>query len=424
METMQIAPARLCGSVQVPSSKSLAHRAVIAASLCQGKSVLRGVDLNDDVRATLAGMQALGAQAAWQEGRLAVQGLHAGERAQGDCSIDCNESGSTLRFLIPLALALRGKETTFIGRGNLGKRPLDPFFEIMRTQGLPFSHEGDPLCLKVRGLLQSGKFALRGDISSQFLTGLLFALPLLQGDSDIELTTLLQSAGYVELTLDVLRDFGIKVVPTPGGYHVPGGQHYCAGSYAVEGDYSQAAFFLVAGALGSDVAVQGLRADSHQGDRLVMDILQRMGAQFNWTGDTLQCRAPQGLRGTRIDAAQCPDIIPPLAVAAALARGRTEVVNAGRLRIKECDRLSAIAHELGALGAHITEQPDSLIIDGVASLSGGRAFSHQDHRIAMMLAIAATRCDKPVLLQEPGCVSKSYGNFYEDYQKLGGVCGR
>lgn len=408
MAYLEIRPAKLAGKIAAPPSKSMAHRAVICAALAQGTSTIRGVDYSDDILATMGAMRALGAEITAQGDTLTVRGIGGRELPRGEALVDCNESGSTLRFCIPVFAAL-GREARYIGRGNLGKRPLAPYYDIFDAQGVPYRHEEGKLDLRVSGRLRAAELSLPGDVSSQFISGLLFALPLLGEGASIRVTGGLESRQYLDLTLAAMRDFGVEIQNREYREFTLGDRReYGPCDYTVEGDYSQSAFFAVANALGSAVEVENLRADSLQGDRAAVEILARMGA------------GKGRLRGTEIDAADCPDVIPVLALAAVLAEGTTHIVRAGRLRIKECDRLSATVQELNALGARIEEGPDSMTITGVETLRGGTVWSHGDHRMAMMLAIAATCCQKPVILKDPECVSKSYGHFFRDYEKLGG----
>jgi len=360
-------------------------------------------------------------------------------------TIDCGESGSTLRFLIPLACLGGGADdlggTTFTGRGKLIQRPLDVYYEIFDRQRIEYTNTDGGLPLAVKGLLKPDAFKVRGDVSSQFITGLMLALPLLDGDSTIEITTGLQSRGYVELTLDVLKDFGIEVENDDfKKFYIKGNQSYQSADYRVEGDYSQAAFWLVAGLLGGGIRCKGLNPGSVQGDRAIVDVIRQMGGEIrtgpastvdgaNESGqaDTGAKPAlgfvetvPSVTRGTEIDASQCPDLVPVLAVLGALSRGTTRIINAKRLRIKESDRLRAISTELNKLGADITELEDGLIIEGKEWLKGGMADSWNDHRIAMALAVASVKCKKPVIITGSGAVKKSYPHFWEDFERLGG----
>ena len=431
MGDMMLTPARLDGSVRVPPSKSLAHRAVLCAALAGGgESILRNVAYSDDIRATLQGAVALGASARQEGDTLRVQGISSPEKT---ARIDCNESGSTLRFLLPIALAL-GVSTHFVGRGNLGKRPLTAYFDMMREQGISFeTGEGDLLDLRVRGKLRPGRFVLPGNVSSQYITGLLLALPLLDAPSEIAIEGPLESKGYLDLTLQTMAHFGVRVEHEDYRLFKIAPGEYRPADTTVEGDFSQAAFFLSAGVLqslrrdGGRVAVEGLSPLSAQGDRAVCEILETMGARVEWDEQGHLCCTAAELRGCVIDAAPCPDIIPILSAVACACRGETRILNAGRLRIKECDRLAAVARELTALGAEIQEGEDFLLIAGRKEkkwpFSGDTTvWSHADHRMAMTLSVAATVCEKPFVLKDYPCVSKSYPDFYEDYRSLGGVC--
>lgn len=422
MNSLRLSKSKLNGTVKVPPSKSMSHRAIICAALGNGTSIIENIDYSDDINATIDAMVALGAVIDKNNDKLTISGIYREDSIQKTVRvIDCNESGSTLRFIIPISLLFDGM-TKFVGKGNLGKRPLDTYFDIFKEQGIKYSNIENELNMIVKGVLKPGEFNLPGNISSQFITGLLFSLPLLDGDSKINITTNIESKGYIDLTLDCMKDFGIEVENK--GYKefiIKGNQKYISRPYRVEGDYSQAAFYLAADALGSDVDVADLKSNSLQGDKEVIDILERMGAKFIVDKSNIKCKVEEELVATIIDASQCPDIIPVISAVAALAKGRTEIINAGRLRIKECDRLKAVATELNKLGAKIVEKEDRLIIDGVNELQGGvKVWSWKDHRIAMTLAIASTRCINPIELTDYDCIAKSYPGFFEDFKMLGG----
>ena len=403
MKKVILSPATPHGEIRVPPSKSAAHRAILCAALSHGRSVVDYVDLSADILATLRGADALGASVRPHPGGVIIDGTHAFQ--PGHAEIHCGESGSTLRFLIPLSLVLRGGGR-FTGRGRLMERPQEPYFRLFEEKHVCYSLEAG--VLTVRGALPSGCYALPGNVSSQFITGLLYALPLLEGDSDILLTTPLESGGYVDMTLDVLERFGVRAVPNGScAFHVPGGQTYRPHDMAIESDYSQAAFWYAARGLGSQVELQGLNPFSVQGDRCIVE-------------DSASLCGPGEVE---LDVSQCPDLVPPLAVQAALRPGQTtRIVGAARLRMKESDRLSAVTQVLNALGSRVEEHPDSLTILGVDTLAGGVAVdSHNDHRIAMMAAVATTRAAAPVTIRGAESVRKSYPNFWEDYQRLGGM---
>ena len=423
MGSLKLYPSNLKGEVKIPPSKSMAHRAVICAALGDGISKITNIDLSDDIIATIDAMRAIGAVINNNSEYIEVKGIRSKDLSldrEYERVIDCNESGSTLRFLVPIALAFEGV-TRFVGKGNLGKRPLNTYYEIFDAQGIKYEYKEGILDLVTSGKLSSGEFKVKGNISSQFITGLLFALPLLDGDSKIIITTELESIGYLDLTLSAMKDFGIEIINKDyKEFIIKGNQSYKSRDYRVEGDYSQGAFFLSADAIGADVNILDLKEDSLQGDKEVIDILTRMGLSIIKEGNNTKGNVKE-LRSTLIDASQCPDIIPVLSAVAALCEGRTEIINAGRLRIKECDRLKAVTLELNKLGAKIEEKPEGLIIDGVKEFKGGvNVWSHKDHRIAMTLAIASIKCKEPIILVDYECVSKSYPQFFEDFKMLGG----
>ena len=422
MADLKIYPSKLEGSVKVPPSKSMAHRAIICASLSDGKSKIDNIDYSDDIIATIEGMRSLGANIIQDNDSLEIDGIYSSTGVKReDRIIDCNESGSTLRFLVPISLLVPGK-SKFIGRGNLGKRPLDTYYEIFDKQDIKYSYQEENLNLNIEGTLKGGEFYVKGNVSSQFITGLLFTLPLLKEDSKIIITTDMESKGYIDLTLSAMKDFGVNIINNNyKEFIIKGNQKYFSRKYRVEGDYSQGAFFLCANALGNNIEVQDLSLNSLQGDKEVVDILERMGSNFINSKNGIKNEINNGITSTIIDGSQCPDIIPVLAATASLAKGRTEITNSGRLRIKECDRLAAVNSELSKLGVNIIENEDGLIIDGIDSLEGGiEVWSHKDHRIAMTLAVVATRCKNPIILKDYECIAKSYPKFFEDYKMLGG----
>ena len=382
-----ILPGTLKGAVTPPSSKSQTHRAVLALMLAQGEGKLSNLAVSQDIQAT----------------QDCVAALKSGQPAQADGLplLDCGESGSTLRFLIPVALAVRGGGH-FTGRGRLMERPQGPYIRLFEEKGISWNQEG--ACLTVAGQLEPGVYALPGNVSSQFITGLLYALPLLPGDSRIVLTTPLESRGYVDMTLDMLRRFDIKVEEQEDGFLVPGNQTYQARDLTLEADWSGAAFWYAANFLGAQVDIQGLNPDSVQGDRQIGTLYWKL--------------ARPGI--VDIDLSQCPDLAPPLAVMAAVRKRTTRFVNAGRLRMKESDRLETIARTLNALGAKAQVGEDTLILEGLDHLEGGTVDGCNDHRIAMMAAVAAVACKEPVTILGAECVKKSYPRFWEDYTALGG----
>lgn len=396
-KTVTITPSPLSGKITVPPSKSISHRALICAALADGKSEITNLLDCADTKATIDILRAFGAKITQNGDKTVVEGI---KDPSAEAIADCCESGSTLRFLIPVAAAL-GCRTEFLGRAKLPQRPITPYLTELTKNGVTFETETMPY--KISGKLKAGDYSLAGNISSQFISGLLFALPILDGESKIILTSPLESKPYVDITIAELKKFGVDITETEYGWHIAGNQQYTPFNTAIEADMSQAAFFVVANALGSKIEIEGLNPNSLQGDRAILDITEKAkGKAFD------------------VDASQIPDLVPILTVLAALSEGTSHITSCGRLRIKECDRLAAITEELNKLGAKVTELPDSLVIEGVKELHGGVCDSHTDHRIPMSLAIASTRSTEPVTLNGAECVSKSYPTFFEDFVSLGG----
>lgn len=413
MPDIIVSPSCLCGTVTAPPSKSAAHRALICAALADAVSTVSPLSDSKDMQATIQVLTEMGSQFDRKPDGVTVMG---GQFTQKTAILNCKESGSTFRFLLPVAAAL-GLEATFCGEGRLPARPIDILASQMKAHGVRFSSGHMPFT--IYGKFTGGKFSLPGDVSSQFVSGLLFALPMLEQDSEIVLTSPLESAGYVDMTLRALGCAGIKIEQTSNGYFIKGRQRYRPHTYTVEADYSNAAFWLVAGMLCGDISIFGLDPASAQGDRAVIDILRKMGGALTVEDHTVVCRRSE-LTGIRIDAAPIPDLVPILAVAAACASGETEIYNAARLRIKESDRLATVSAMLNALGADITEHPDSLIIRGSEKLHGAVVDGANDHRIVMSAAIAALRCDSPVTITGAHAAQKSYPDFFDILTKLGG----
>ena len=412
-----IHPKKLKGIVSIPPSKSLSHRAIIAASLSEEESVISNVMFSKDILATISAMKALGAKIEVEGTTLRIKGSKV---KRTDNVIDANESGSTLRFLIPIAL-VNPTPMEFIGRNHLVKRPLDSYFEIFQKLGIQFTLPEDAyLPLKTTGGLVPGKYEVRGNISSQFITGLLFALPLLNGDSVIEIIGTLESKGYVDLTLDILSKFGIEIINHEyTSFEIKGNQSYHSYNYTVEGDYSQTAFFLIAGAMGADIQLKGMNPISYQGDKKIIDDISSLNGNIQFDHELLYC-LPSQTKGTTIDFSQSPDLGPALTVLASVSEGVSYFKHVSRLRIKECDRVTCMKEELEKLGAKIDEEPDTMKIYGTKKLHGGVVDSHNDHRVAMALAMASLKMDEDLTILNAECVSKSYPNFWEVFEALGG----
>lgn len=416
---VKITPQVLSGTVQAPPSKSFAHRAVLGAFLAKDKCLIKNLHLSADISATLDCISRLGAK--WNYSKeTATATVEQGDAPSSPILLDCGESGSTLRFFIPIAMAMHD-EVQFTGHGRLMERPLDPYFEIFSEKNIEYSLEGS--ILTVKGRLTPGTYAIDGSVSSQFITGLLYALPLLDGDSKINIKGSLTSRAYIDITLDVLKKFGIKIKnENYSSFTIKGNQKYKAQSYTVEGDFSNAAFWLAAGALGCDITCTGLDENSLQGDKAIIEIIESTGAAVERIGkNSFRAHHTAGMHGVTVDADAVPDLVPILAVLFSFCKGTSRIENAGRLRIKESDRLAAITAELTKMGASITEGPDYLEINGKQILNGAEVSSWNDHRIAMAAAIAACRCEGEVSIDgAKKAVTKSYPSFFEDYIMLGG----
>ena len=414
---LQILPTPLAGRLAAIASKSQAHRLLICAALGDRPAQVICPDTSQDMEATVRGLCALGAQidrneTGWTVRPIAAPPAHA--------EPDVGESGSTLRFLLPLAGAL-GVSAHFRLHGRLPQRPLAPFDAVLTAHGMTIRRDaaGD---IFTGGRLCAGDFALPGNVSSQFFSGLAFALPLLGGSSTMRWTTPLESAPYLTLTRRALAEFGIHMADCENGLFVHGGQHGTspAAPVCVEGDWSNAAFPLCAGALAGDgVTVTGLRPDSPQGDRKILDYLRAFGAQVTESEAGVTVR-PGALHGLEIDAADVPDLVPVLAAVAAAAQGETRMVHAARLRIKESDRLCTTRALLRAVGAEVTETADGLCIHGGQALHGARVDAAGDHRIAMTAAVLSVKCGGPVTVCGAEAVAKSYPGFWADFAALGG----
>lgn len=418
---VRLTPVKLCGSIPAISSKSDAHRLLIAAALSDRETEILCNVLSEDIRATARCLAALGAKVAFSENRMRVHPIPRTENAEGaPVTLDCGESGSTLRFLLPVVSAL-GKNGVFTGGGRLPQRPITELREAMEAHGVHFSEKG-AFPIHTSGALKAGEYTLRGDVSSQYVTGLLFALPLLSDDSTLRLLPPVESKPYIEMTMATLRRFRIRIFFTGEEFWIPGGQTYKSpGTVSVEGDWSNAAFFLTAGALGAPVTVTGLNPDSPQGDKAILEILRRMGAAVETAGESATV-SPGALHGIAQDMADIPDLAPIFSVAAAAARtGETAIQNAARLRLKESDRLAAIHRMLGSLGVSCTETADGLLIPGGQSISGGETSGFGDHRMVMAAAIASILAETPVTIDGAEAVEKSYPHFFEDFKYLGGM---
>ena len=410
------APGPKTGRVCPPCSKSQAHRLLICAALGEGETVVECDSVSRDIEATADCLRALGAGIRPTAGGYVVEPVRS--VPEGEVFLPCGESGSTLRFLLPIVGAL-GADAVFRREGRLPARPLAPLDAELIRHGMTLTEDGADL--RCSGMLRPGAYTMPGDISSQYISGLLMALPHLDGDSTLTVTGKVESGAYITITENVLALAGIRMDKRQGGWSIPGGQTGALpGKIQVEGDWSGASFFLSIGALGREgVTAEGMNLSSAQGDRDVLEVLRAMGAEVTEEGSSVTVRGGS-LHGTVIDAAQIPDLIPTLAAVAAAAEGETRIINAARLRLKESDRLSATAQMLRSLGGTAVELPDGMVIRGGIPLHGGAVDARGDHRIAMAAAVAACAADGEVTVDGGECVAKSYPAFWEDYAALKG----
>lgn len=415
MPNVKYSPYTPSGTITAPPSKSDVHRAIICAALSGGVCTITPVALSNDIKATIGCVEALGAKTSIDKDILTVDGTDIFKNKSA--TLDCIESGSTLRFLIPVAAA-GGIDAEFTGSGSLVTRPIGLYNDILPDKGVTLdSNNGLPL--KIGGKLKAGVFKVSGNISSQFISGLLFALPLLRGDSDIILTSPIQSAGYINMTIRTMEKFGIEVDVTDTGWHVRGSQRYIPSDYKTDGDWSQAAFFLVSGAINGEITVNNLNTDSKQGDRKIAELLREFGAEVIQEADSATVKKSK-LSAIEINASQIPDLVPALAVCASFAEGTTKIINAERLRIKESDRLKSTAALINSLGGNAVELPDGLEITGSEKLIGGTAKGFNDHRIVMSAAVCAAGAQNPIICTDALSVNKSYPEFFNDYNSVGG----
>ncbi len=402
---IKITPNKISGSIESIASKSFAHRALICACLAKGESKIKINTTSADIEATVACLKKLGAIIEKNGSMYSVTPIADPYKS---AELDCNESGSTLRFLLPVICAL-GTKAVIHGSGRLPERPLSPLREELIRAGALIS---DSFPLSVMGRISAGEFTLRGDVSSQFVTGLLMALSYLSGGK-INLLPPVQSRPYIDITLQVLRRFGANIKEENNTFYINNAP-LTGCDFAVEGDWSNAAFPLCMGA-----TVTGLNPESVQGDKAIIDVLQSMGAEIFQRNDSFSADISR-LHGGRIDAADIPDAVPVIAAIAATADGKTVIYNGERLRIKESDRIRTTCAMLRSLGADITETDDGMIINGRKILKGGEALSYNDHRIAMAAAVAACNCKSGVIIRQAEAVNKSYPEFFNDYNRLGG----
>ena len=413
--TVECTPSVLSGTIQSISSKSHAHRVLICAALSQNPTKIYCNVMSKDIAATIDCLKSMGTEIITDGDTITV----IPKEFNKDSSLDCNESGSTLRFFMPVVSAL-GMNATINGRGRLPQRPISPLKEEMEKKGVTF-HTSNVFPLHLSGQLQSGEYEIQGNISSQFITGLLFALPILQGDSKLKLIPPVESKSYLDITVSVLRQFGIEIQEKENLYIIKGNQKYTSPEeIRVEGDWSNASFFLCAGALcEKGVTVTDLDTNSPQGDKKILEVLKNMGADVSISGSEITVKKNK-LNGITVDASDIPDAVPIISVVAIACEGDTTIINAGRLRIKESDRIASVMDMLSTVGANVTETDDGIIIRGGNILTGGTVNGYNDHRIVMSASILSSLCKDKVIITDSNAVEKSYPDFFTDFNNMGG----
>ena len=420
MEVVVESTSHLEGAVSAPPSKAYVHRMLIASLLSKGTSTISNPLISDDTRATLEAVKAFGAETVLHENCWTIHGQETLKTPSHP--IDCKESGSTLRFMVPVA-ALAPKTSTLLFKHSFEKRPVAPLLESLKELGVDSAvQQRNGSAVEVcGGGIRGGKTSIRGDVSSQFISGLLFACPKAEEDTEITVTTPLESKGYVEMTMEVLIEHGIEgaVAPELSRLWIPSNQVYKPCNHVVPGDFSSAAFLLGAAAVtSSKVTIKNLNCQTAQGDRAIVCILEDMGAAVE-AGDNSVTVEGRQLAAIDVDAKDIPDLVPVCAVLACYAEGTSEIYNAKRLRYKESDRLDSICKELKKMGADVVVKNDGLTIKGSSALRGASIDPHNDHRIAMACAVAALGAKGKTKIQNVECINKSYPQFFNDLRVLG-----
>jgi 3-phosphoshikimate 1-carboxyvinyltransferase len=412
---------RLSGEVSAPPSKAYTHRMLVAGLLSSGETQISNPLVSEDTQATLQAVEAFGAKVNLQKNYWKVEGTTTLDAPKNP--IDCRESGTTLRFMIPIA-ALAPNSSIFYLEASLKRRPITPLLESLKQLGVEsnFQQKNESSSIQIQGRgIKGGKATIRGDISSQFISGLLFACPRAKEDSEITLTTPLESRGYVQMTKEILDKHDVKVFISEdyGQLKIPSKQVYKSYSHEVPGDFSSGAFLLAAAAItSSKVRVKNLDCDTAQGDKVIVGILEKVGSKVKMTDDYVEVEGKQ-LDAIDVDAKDIPDLVPVCAVLACYSKGVSTIYNAERLRYKESDRLSSLYDELNKMGAEIVVKKDALTIRGPCVMRGKTIDPHSDHRIAMACAVAALGASGETKIQNSECVKKSYPKFFTDLRLLG-----
>ena len=422
MSTAIIRKSLLNGTIQAPSSKSVAHRMLLCAALSRSKCTINNISDSDDMTATIGCLVSLGAAITKKGTTVFVDATDfANKGADYHYTLNCKESGTTLRIMIPVCAAL-GLNVTFKGENRLVMRPLDEYLRILPQHGITVTKGENSLPLTISGKLCGSDFNVSPTVSSQYVTGLIFALSLLENDSVLHLESELVGGQYVDITTDVMKKFGVNVTKTNNTFSLRGSQKYTTSeTLNVEGDWSQAAFFLCCGAIGADITVTNLDINSTQGDKKIIDFLKAFGADISIDNDSVHIRK-SALKATDIDALDTPDLVPILSVLASFSSGETNILGVNRLKFKESDRLLSTSQMINSLGGNITYTDDCMTIQGVTTLKGGKVDGYNDHRIVMSSAVAGAFCEQETIITDANAINKSYTNFFDDYRSLGGIC--
>jgi 3-phosphoshikimate 1-carboxyvinyltransferase len=409
-----VEPSHVNGAVKAPPSKSMTQRAIAAAMLADGESLIRNPSYCDDSLAAMSIAVGLGAKVEPTADEMRITGC----RGLKEKKLNCGESGLAIRMFSPIA-ALYPEEIIMIGSGSLKKRPMFMIGDALNQLGVRCISTEGFLPLTIRGPLKGGNCEIDGSLSSQLLTGLLMALPTAGKNSEIKVNNL-KSKPYIDMTLGILKDFGINVSNEGYGlFRVNGKQQYIPRDYEVEGDWSGGAFLLVAGAINGNLKVTGLRSDSHQSDKGILKALEKAGANIKVSDNQIEIAKSQ-LRAFEFDATESPDLFPPLVTLASFCTGVTRIKGASRLVFKESDRASALSEEFKKMNIEIQEKDDYLFITG-GEVRGAKVNSHEDHRIAMAVAVAALGSSGRVSIKDSHCIAKSYPGFFDDLRRIGAI---
>jgi len=410
---VEISPSKVSGSITPPASKSFLHRAIIASSLSNGVSVIHNIDYSDDINATINAFKSMGVKIDKLDNKLVINS--SGHNILNNPhKVYCNESGSTLRFLFPILT--NNFITKFYGSSSLLNRPMTIYKDLFEKQNIYYKKANN--CIVTKGKIKPGNFKIKGNISSQFVSGLLFILPILNKDSTIEIINNFESEKYVDMTIQMLEKFSVIIKKKNNKFYIKGNQTYKSSDIFIESDFSQLAFYAVLGTINNDILINNINLNSLQPDKSIIDFIKIMNGSIDFLDNSLLFKRSV-TKGIVIDISQSPDIAPILSLLAALSKGKTNIINAERLVIKESNRLVASYNFLKQMGVTVTKGSDFLTIIGKNSINGGEFDSYNDHRIAMTLAIAGTISKTKITINNAEAINKSYPNFYKDLQSLG-----